>query len=337
MLRVNPDSKSHRVEYFNSKSNQWIKGFGNITGVGRPTESIGGVKIRCIGDSPRDSPISLHSVDEHLYVGLQREKTFKNFVTHGPLSGWSPLPKMTTPFTGCTVAYLNRYLYTVGGYSTAVREPEFVYGCEVRRFNLDTKVWEDLPPIPSSPETTSVAPVVAPFMGKLFVYAAGKRGADKRSLFVFDPVHKTWKYHSKLNVSWLLYDDPRFVIEDGKLFRVLFEKSLSVEPENCIPNVAEFVLNKSATSIKLSNQQDQSSRVYVEGHDTFVIGESLFVNLKGYMHKLQISKDQWNPNFIRQRVRSLNNRSKNLNNWISPVFCKYTFNKVELNMGLPSK
>lgn len=334
---MNPDSKSHLVEYFNSKNNQWIKGFGNITGVGKPSkQTISGVTFRCINGSPKDRPISLDSVDNNLYVGLQRDKTFKNFVTHGPLSGWSQLPKMATPFTGCTVAYLNRYLYTVGGYATAAREKEFVYGCQARRFNIDTKIWEDLPPIPSSPETTSIPPVVTPFMGKLFVYAAGK-GGDERCLFVFDPVHKTWKYHSKLNVSWVLYDDPRFVIEDSKLFRVLFEKSIGVKPENHVPNIEEFVLNKSATSIKLSNQQDQSSRVYVDGHDTFVIGESLFVNLKGYMHKLQISKDQWNPYVIRQRICSLRARFKNKNTSIAPVFCKYTFDKVDLRMDLPSK
>ena len=212
-------------------------------------------------------------------------------------NAWTRMPNMITKRSCFSMVHLDGYIYVIGGKGGLSSRHQQ----NVERFNLQSGVWEE---VPNLPVALRLFCAVA-YKNVLLVYGIrvintmgiGRQG----SLFAYDPARSTWTslaseflpINRELENGLIINPQlpPALVIEEGECYRVIYYGSKSARVSQLTLNLGSS-RNQSATFSPCVSPEDQE---LVGQHNTdagaFTINKHIFVNLNGYIHRLDVMLD----------------------------------------------
>ena len=241
---------------------------------------------------------------------------------------WIELSSMITRRGGFTMVHLNDHIYAIGG----KRLRQFI---KAERYDLLTGEWEAVANLP----VALTAPSAVAYNGKILVYGVRRDRNDLRtvygSLLAYDPESDTWTqllteivedpFPSSMYDQRYIKFAPVLVVENDECYRVKYVfnvahvNRLILQLDNTAPYTGQLC------SPHTPSDQSIVSRDRHVG--TFCINKRLFLNLHGYIHRLEI---------ILENVYSLPS-DYDLSGWaginevgLAPACVNFTFDKYRL-------
>ena len=193
---------------------------------------------------------------------------------------WIQLSPMITKRSCFAMVHLNDHIYAIGG-KGPVQWP-FDVLLRVERYSLLTGEWEKVANLPVTLEYLSAIA----YKDKILVYGVLRDNESQECLFAYDPETDTW---TQLLPD--LVEDPHYafippflVVEDHDCYRVKYVNNvaqvnrLTLQLDNTAPLTGQLCSSHNPT--------DQTEVPIDPAAGPFCINKRLFVNLRGYIHRL---------------------------------------------------
>ena len=225
---------------------------------------------------------------------LQEKSCSDLFYRYNRLTNkWKALRPMITRRSGFPMVHLNDHIYAIGGNGPGpCRGPIGGNGPgpwpldEVERYSLLTGEWETVAELPEA--LTSPSAVV--YKDKILVYGMLQLSNNGPGLLLaYDPDTDTWtELLSEITSVMSLNDfSPVLVVEDNHCYRVMYVNDvarvnrLTLQLDNTTPLTGQLGSSH--------NPSDQAEMSIEPDAGPFCINKRVFVNLRGYVHRLDIT------------------------------------------------
>ena len=210
---------------------------------------------------------------------------------------WSPLCPMMTERSCFAMVHMNDHIYAIGGKGWLDRR-QFKILDEVECYSLQTGFWEVVANLPVSLS----APSAVVYKDNILVYGVlGMEDYDLRtvdaSLLAYDPQGDTWTQLLTEVVQNPFRESSEkvknyplvLVVENNVCYRVKYVDNvaqvnrLTLQLDNTAPYTGQLC--------SPHNPSDQTTLAVSRDAGPFCINKRIFVNLRGYVHRLDINVD----------------------------------------------
>ena len=324
LLRVGHHYLSQRLQYFQTDTHEWISQ--------RGIPELSGGDPQYMPYSMGTQPISLHSINGCIYVGMSEGRQFDRFVKFNTdTNTWTVLPRRHEPLTLfqnflCTLH--DHYIYIASYYK---RNQTRHWHYQIDRFNILADTWEELPSLYVSRSITPSIPIVVHFGGKHLVSVQTEENA--REMYMHNSASNTWvpvQSARQIHPKQLL----RYFEHDGKQYRILYKDHTKCVRGHAVHQLT-CNLDGKKPSIRIGDKVADPTNLYYYGAFS-VGGEETFVYIHGNI--CQVDNAFWGSCEAVQDVilkEVTNDFDCVFKNGKQFVFTQHTFQKANVKMGIP--
>ena len=242
-----------------------------------------------------------------------------NFHQYDGKAWVSSLPFLEGARHSLSPVYMDGSIYAIGGEDDRER-----LVTEVECYNIAKREWEEMAPLPD--EGSRVTSAMA-YQGKILVYVVG---SDKQVVLVYDPSEDIWQTKLTEEIAGMSKKskkpDPILFLHNNVCYRVSstipYQSLKDFKDVKCRPTVNALEIGEGVETIAVGEEINQDL-IPVNKVGAFRIGSEVFLNVKGFIHKTDITiRDgrKGNVNLSKwKNVGELKNRQSNIVNYTFDV------------------